>query len=52
MLVQEIGNFDGCDMEEFGWLESSENAIAILRDRWRLALVGNDAVLHANHCVS
>ena len=34
MLVEAMGNFDGCDMEEFDKLESSEKTIAILGDRW------------------
>ena len=33
MLV-EMRKLDGCDMEEFGRLESSEKTIAILGDRW------------------
>ena len=34
VLVEAMGNFDGCDMEEFDKLESSEKTIAILGDRW------------------
>ena len=33
MLV-EMRKLDGCDMEEFGRLESSEKTIAILGGRW------------------
>ena len=34
MLVEEMRNLDGCNMEEFGRLESSEKTIFILGDRW------------------
>ena len=27
-------NIDGCDMEQFGTLDSSEKTIAILGERW------------------
>ena len=33
-LEEEMKILDVCDMEEFGRLESSENTIAILGDRW------------------
>ena len=32
--LEEVRKLDVCDMEEFGRLESSEKAIAILGDRW------------------
>ena len=32
-LEEEMRKFDACDMEEFGRLKTSENTIAILRDR-------------------
>ena len=32
--LEEMSKFDGCDMEEFRRLESSEKTIAILGDRW------------------
>ena len=31
--LEEMRNFDGCDIKEFGRLESSEKTIAILGDR-------------------
>ena len=34
MLEEEMRKFDECDMEEFGRLESSENTIVVLEDRW------------------
>ena len=34
VLVEEMGKFGVCDMEEFGRLESSKKNIAILGDRW------------------
>lgn len=34
VLEEEMKAIDGCDMEEFGTLDSSEKTIAILGDRW------------------
>ena len=34
MLEEEMRKIDECDMEEFDTPDSSENAIAILGDRW------------------
>ena len=34
MLDEEMRKLDGCDMEEFGRLESSEKTNAILGNRW------------------
>ena len=34
ILEEEMKTMDGCDMEEFGTLDSSEKTIAILGDRW------------------
>ena len=34
MLVEEMRKLDGCDMEEFGRLESGKKTIALLGDRW------------------
>ena len=33
-LEEGMRKLDGCDMEEFGRLESGEKTIAILGDRW------------------
>ena len=33
-MLEEMRKLDACDMEEFGRLESSEETIAILGDRW------------------
>ena len=34
VLEEEMREIDECDMEEFGTLDSSEETIAILGDRW------------------
>ena len=34
MLEEEMREIDGCDVEEFDTLDSSEKTIAILGDRW------------------
>ena len=34
-VEEEMRKLDECDMEEFGMLESSDQTIAILGDRWR-----------------
>ena len=35
MLEEGMRKIDGCDTEKFGTLDSSEETIALLRDRWR-----------------
>ena len=34
-VLEEMRKIDGCDIEKFGTLDSSEKTIAILGERWR-----------------
>ena len=41
-MLEDMREVDGCDIEEFGALDSSEKTIAIAGDRWRPQAVKQD----------